>query len=818
MSQIVMLCIARLGCGNADLQQRMVVQRMIYKDSTKPVEERVRDLLSRMTLDEKIAQMTWVNPLDVITDRHTLTFSEEKARFSMSYGYGYINRLGGETELRPAEMAALINSIQKHLVEKTRLGIPALFVTEATSGVLSRDHTVFPQNLGAGAMFNEDLVREMANAVREEMISTGERLALAPVVDVVRDHRFGRYEESYGEDIYLVSQCGMAYTKGLQSDSLNRGIAATLKHFVAQGISDGGRNCAPIHATKREILDSYAVPFEAAIREAKAACVMAAYHEWDDIPCHVSRELLTDILRNRLGFDGLLMSDGNGISLVKEFHEYCETLDEAIELTLKAGIQLELLDHVLRDGLKPLVEQGRIDMSVIDAAVSKMLSLKFRLGLFDNPYVDVSRVEDTVCCKAHRDIAGRMARQSLTLLKNKDNILPLSPDIGKIAVVGPLADKKEFAYSDYSYPSHIEYMYHLSEAEEGEIIPTSVFLKRKDTRFEDLYHDIKTIYQAICERVSPQTQVYLAPGLKDTTDYNHDPDFYSLEEAVKASSKADVIIAVCGDTSGIGYENDSGESVDRVEIGLSHEQRALLKELKKLGKPIILVLCNGRPLELSYESSEMDAILEAWRPGMEGADAIADALFGKCNPAGRLPVSLPKSLGQLPIYYSQHVTGKTQFWRDSYLEMDTKPLYPFGYGLSYSRFRYEEAVFSQGEDRIHIKATVLNEGPYDGDEVIQIYVRKRYTSVKQPERELKAYMRVSLKKGERAAVHFDILFDSLCYHNKDYELCLEDCVLDVMVGSSSVDIHHQQSFRLRFENGMRKVSRRVFTNPAYVES
>jgi len=785
---------------------------MIYKDPSKPVEERVKDLLDRMTLDEKIAQMTWVRLINIITDRHTLTFSEEKATENIPHGIGYINRIGGETELRPAEMAAVINRIQKYLAEKTRLGIPALFVTEATSGVLSRDHTLFPQNLGAAAMFNEDLVRQMGDAIRKEMLATGERLALAPVVDVVRDHRFGRYEESYGEDVYLVTQCGMAYTKGLQSDNLNQGIAATLKHFAAQGISDGGRNCSPIHITKREMLDCYTVPFEAAIREANAACVMAAYHEWHDRPCHVSEELLVGILREKLGFDGLLMADGNGIKLIREFHGYCETLNEAIELALKAGIQMELLEQSLLNNLKPLVEQGRIDISIIDRAVAKMLSIKFRLGLFDNPYVDVNRVQETVCCREHREIAGKMARQSLTLLSNRDNILPLSPEIGSIAVVGPLADKKEFAYSDYSYPSHIEYMYRWTETLEGENIPTSVFLKQKGTRFEDLYHDIKTVYQAICERVGHGTRVYLAPGLKDTTDYNHDSDFYAVEEAVEAASKADVVIAVCGDTSGLGYENDSGESVDRVEICLSHEQRALLKELKKLGKPIILVLCNGRPLELSYESTEMDAILEAWRPGMEGADAIADALFGRYNPGGRLPVSIPKSLGQLPIYYSQHATGKTQFWKDSYLEMDTKPLYPFGYGLSYSRFLYEDAAFSQEDDRIRVSVTVLNEGPYDGDEVVQVYVRKRYTSVIQPERELKAYKRVSLKKGERVTLNLDILYDSLAYHNKDYELGLEDCVLDVMVGSSSVDIHHQQSFRLRFENGMRKVTRRAFSN------
>ena len=788
---------------------------MVYKDPSKPVEERVKDLLDRMTLDEKIAQLSSARMGDIISDMETMTISLEKARKNIPHGCGHLSRVGGATDLMPREIARVTNEIQRYFVEETRLGIPVFFITEATSGVLSREHTLFPQNIGAGAMFNDELVYEMGNAVREEMLSTGERFALAPVVDIVRDHRYGRYEESYGEDVYLVSQCGMAYTRGLQSQYLKEGIIATLKHYVAQGISDGGRNCAPIHVTDREILDEYAVPFEAAIREAGASCVMAAYHEIDNVPCHASKKLLTDFLRNKFGFQGLIISDGGGIQLIKNHHDYCEKLEDTVPLALNAGIESEL-DFMYKAYLKQLCLEGKVDMDLVDKAVAKVLTLKFKLGLFDNPYVDENAVDDIVCSKKHISIAKKMAQQSMTLLKN-DGILPLSKNIDSIAVVGPLANKKEFAYSDYSYPSHIEDMYYTSEGlSEEEVIARTLFFKKKDTTYEKLFHDIKTVYQTIKDTVSPDTKVYLAEGLKDTYNYHNDPDFFSIDEAVEAASKASVIVAVCGDTSGMGRENDSGESVDRSEIHLSNEQRLFLKELKKLGKPIVLVLCNARPLEISYESENMNAILEAWRPGMEGASAIAEVLFGDYNPAGRLPVTLPKCLGQLPVYYSQRLSGKKQFWRNTYLEVDLNPLYAFGYGLSYSSFEYEDVSMTQHDDRITVRATIRNNGPYDGEEVVQVYVRKRFTSVTQPERELKAYKRIFIKNGEKATVEFDIMYDSLCYHNIDYRLGLENCTLDVMVGSSSDNIHAEESFNLKFDGGFREVKRRVFTNPARV--
>jgi beta-glucosidase len=785
---------------------------MNYRNSSLTIEERVKDLISHMTLDEKIAQLSSTKMGDFISDVSNFIFSLDLAKKNVPDGCGYIGRIGGATDLLPHEMASIMNKIQKYFVEETRLGIPVIFMTEGTSGVLSRNHTLFPQNIGAGAMFNEELIEEMANAIRKEMTATGERMALAPVVDVIRDHRYGRYEESFGEDVYLVTQCGKSYTKGLQSEDLKEGVAATLKHFVAQGISDGGRNCGPVHITDKEILDSYAVPFEAAINEADAAAVMAAYHEIDQIPCHASSKILRDILRDKLGFKGLTVSDGNGIQLVRTFQEYCETLEETVKLTMEAGIDCEL-DYMFKAYLKNLCLEGSVKKETVDEAVTKILSLKFQLGLFDKPYVEEELVNKTVCCEAHIETSKKMALQSMTLLKNENNILPLSTNLKSIAVVGPLANKKEFAYSDYSYPTHIEDMYYSSEGlTEEEVLARTLFFKKKETKFEDLFHDTKTIYEIVKESVSPETEVLYAEGLKDTYNYHKSEDFYRIEEAVETAAKAEVIIAVCGDTSGMGRENDSGESVDRTEISLSKEQRKLLKALKALGKPIVLVLCNARPLEVLYESENMEAILEAWKPGMKGAEAICDVLFGKYNPAGRLPVTLPKALGQLPMYYSQLATGKKQFWRNTYLEMDLNPLYEFGFGLSYTIFNYDKITMTQQENGINVKADITNTGEHDGEEVVQIYVRKKYTSVLQPEKELKAYKRVFVKKGQKVSVEFEIDFGSLCYYNLENNLVLENSVLDVMIGSSSQKIHGEQSFKLRFENDKKVYERRTFTN------
>lgn len=779
---------------------------MIYKDSGQSPEKRAADLLSRMTVEEKIAQLSGGRMGDFL--------SEELAREKLPLSIGHLGRLGGATDQEPHEVARLGNRIQKHFVENTRLGIPVMFLTEATSGVLSRDHTLFPMNIAQGAMFDEEIVEAIGDVTRREMCATGERMALAPVVDVIRDHRYGRYEESYGEDVYLAALKGMAFTRGLQGEDLSRGAAATLKHFAAQGISDGGRNTAPIHLADREFYDQYIAPFEAVIQECDPAAVMAAYHELDGVPVHASRRVLTEILKEKLGFKGLLMSDGNGVQLVKTFHDYCETLEETVELTLNAGIEMEL-DYIWREHLSDRLSQGRVDQKTLDQSVLKMLTLKFKLGLFDRPYVDEGGTV-LVGCSDHLRVAREAAEKVMTLLENKKGVLPLDGRFKRVAVTGPLAHVKHFAYGDYSYPTHIEDMYHQSEGmDEDEAIARTLFFKKRDTSYDDLFRDNATILEAL-RAVSPETEFLYAPGIKDTTNYTDDPDFADFTALRAVLDQADGVIAVCGDTSGMGFQNDSGESVDRATIGLSREQKELLGICREAGKPLILVLSNGRPLEIREEAEFCDAILESWKPGWGGAEAIARTLYGQLNPGGRLPVTLPKMLGQLPIYYSQRRTGKKQFWRETYVETDLEPLYPFGYGLGYTDFSYGDVSFEQRDDRIRVEARITNTGDRAGDEVFQVYARKRYVSVSQPERELKGFKRVTLAPGESVRVSLDLFYDSLAYHDLEYKLALEDMTLDVMIGRNARDILEERTFKVEFPGSVRYPEKRVFVNPVRV--
>ncbi|MBP1904912.1 beta-glucosidase [Paenibacillus turicensis] len=790
----------------------------IYRNSSYSWQQRTEDLISNMTLPEKIAQLTSTRLGDLLTSVEHFTFSAELATSHIPHGCGYIARIGGATDLLPHEIAKVMNTIQRHFIEGTRLGIPVFFMTEATSGVLSRGHTLYPQNIGAGAMFDEAPITKMADAMRQEMLATGERWALGPVIDVIRDPRYGRCEESFSEDFYLTSQYGVAYVQGLQSQDLSQGVISTLKHFVAQGISDGGRNCAPIHVTERELLDGYAIPFAATIRDGGALSVMAAYHSIDQIPVHASSTLLRDMLRDKLGFTGITLSDGTGIQLINSFHDYCRTQEEATKLAIEAGIECEI-DFMFAKYLQDLVEKEIVEVALVDAAVYKILSLKFRMGLFDHPYVDEEKVDVSLCTPEMIAISKEMALRSMTLLKNEGLLLPLdptNPKLRKVAVIGPLAHSKKFAYSDYSYPSHIEDMFRGAEnLSEEEMLTKALFFKKQQTRYEDLYHDIPTVYEAL-KLALPHTEVVYAQGLKDTFNYHNSPDFEQIEDAVAIAQDADVIIAVCGDTSGMGGTNDSGESTDRIEIGLSHEQKRLLRALHATGRPVVLVLCNGRPLELLEESNTMKAILEAWKPGMCGAEAIVETLIGMNNPGGKLAVTLPKALGQVPVYYAQLATGHKQFWRQTYLEMDVAPLYPFGYGLSYTSFEASEVEMLQHKDGITVKATITNTGACAGDEVVQVYVRKKYASVLQPERELKAYKRITIAPKEAAMLTFEIAYDSLGYHNVNMELGLENIQLDVLLGFSSQDIVTEQQFELQLAQGFRPITKPVYTNKVFV--
>ncbi len=774
---------------------------------------RIDEIISQMTVEEKIKQLVSFS-YNKIYNLRTHEIREEAPEL-LKEGVGHFGRIGGSNDNYPEDVAKAVNNIQKAVIENSRFGIPAIFTTEATSGVLGRGFTLFPGNLNIGAAFDEEINYKIANAMREELCAVGERLVLAPVVDVVRDYRYGRFEEAYSEDVYLASQNGIEYIKGMETSDLKGGVGTTLKHYAAQGISDGGRNCAPIHLAERELLEEYVAPFEACIKETNPATIMAAYHELDGVPCHASKYLLKDILRDKIGYEGIVMSDGNGIRLIKDYHEFVKDYKKAAEVGFKAGIEYELGAIYYDDGKE--LFGNEIPMEDLDDAVRKTLKLKEALGLFENPYVDEEKVKAIVSQASHLQISLDAARASCVLLKNEDKLLPIVKNTyNKIAVVGPLAHRKEYAYSCYSYPTHIKEMYYnVKGLTEKEVVARSLFNNAKNSEYEDLLHPMKTVFEAIRDEYS-ETNVVYSQGLKDTFNYSGEENFSDFEKLTSDCSDADLIIAVMGDTSGMGYVTDTGESVDRVEITLSKEQRDMLKVLKETGKKILLILANGRPMELSYETEICDGILEVFRLGQMGSQAIVDIITGRYNPSGKLPVTIPKHAGQTPMYYSQRLTGRKQFWHNRYLEMDVNPLYPFGFGLSYTDFAYSDEKFEFTDKGINVNFTIKNIGDCDGAEVAQIYVSKKYCSVAQPLMELKSYKKVHIKKGESAKLSAFIAYESLGYYNIDMDFVLENCEMTVSVGASCEDIKFFCTKEIKFENNLLNIKHKVFKNTTQI--
>ncbi len=769
----------------------------------------LKKLISEMTLEQKLRQLVSLSYSQIYDIKNKKI--REGAEEYVKEGIGVLGRMGGSNDNYPEEVAFAINEIQKFILEKSNVKIPALFQTEATTGVLGRGFTNFPGNLNVGATFDESLTRKVGEAIGSEMFSVGERIALAPVLDLVRDNRYGRFEEAFSEDKYVAAQHGVEYVKGMQTDDLSKGTATTLKHFVGQGISDGGRNCAPIHVGERELRDDYLAPFDAVIKETDPASLMVAYHEIDGVPCHSSKKLLRDILRKELGFKGMIMSDGNGVQLIKDFHEACDNYGVASKLALEAGIELELGMN-FEETLVELVKNGEVDEKLVDEAVMSMLSLKEQLGLLENPLVDVEKVNEIVQSEKHKQISLDVAKSSIILLKNQESLLPLKKDkYKKIAVVGPLADNKEFAYGDYAYPTHIkEVFFNVEGLTEEEIIARSMFHNAKNTKFEDLFHETPTILEGFKKEFS-DIEVVFEKGLDDTYNYDKSDNFTHFDKVRETCAGADLLVAVVGDTSGMGG-CDTGESVDRVEITLSKEQRDLIRVLKEFNKPILLILANGRPYCLTEEEEICTAIVETFRSGQMGTEAIMDVLTGRYNPSGRMPMTTPRHQGQLPVYYSQRITGHKQFWRSTYLEMDTKPLYPFGYGLSYTTFEYKNFSTTLTTEGVKVKFTVENTGEVDGNEVVQVYVSKKYTSVAQPLKELVAFKKVWVESKKSVDLEVLIAFDSIGYHNIDMEYVLENCDLVVEVARSSEEVKLSATHKLNFENGSRNITNKVFRN------
>jgi beta-glucosidase len=762
----------------------------IYRDANASIEARVDDLISRMTLDEKLAQLGSIFASPLIEDGK---FSYKEAGKYLEKGIGQISAAARSSGLTPDNLAKFANEVQKYLRENTRLGIPAIVHEECLNGFRAKGATIFPQNIGLASTWDTKLVGQITDIVRQQMRTAGVHQGLAPVADIARDPRWGRIEETFGEDPYLAAEMTIAYVKGLQGDDISRGVVATLKHFAGYGLPEGGMNCAPAQIPPRLFREVYLHPFEKAVKKGGVLSVMNAYHEIDGIPCGASVELLTYILRGEWGFEGIVVSDYYAIGQLKSTHKVCENNAEAAMLALTAGIDIELPKSECYAGpLKKQVEKGKVPVSFIDRAVTRLLRLKFKLGLFENPYVEPEETMKVIDTQEQRQLAFDAACKSIVLLKNETGLLPLDKDIKTLAVIGPNADSQRNLMGDYTYPSAENF---------GAIIGGPGVSAGKDEGDEKPDADrvetpeIISILKGIKEKAAADTKILYARGCEVTGASEE-----GIAEAVEAARAADVAVVAVGDRSGLGIDCTCGEMRDSSELRLPGVQEKLVKALCETGTPVVLVLVSGRPYVLGELTSKIPAIVAAWLPGEEGGRAVADVLFGDYNPGGKLPVTFPERVGQVPVYYSHKPSGGKAFMWGNYVDGGTKPLFEFGYGLSYTTFEFSnleikpDKIPLQGETTIRLE--VENAGDRAGDEVVQLYINDIVASVTRPVKELKGFERVYLQPGEQRTVEFRLPMESLAFYDKKMECNVEPGIFKVMVGRSSEDILLEGEFEV----------------------
>ncbi|KPL87615.1 hypothetical protein SE16_08280 [Ardenticatena maritima] len=759
----------------------------------------ISELLNRMTLDEKIAQLGAVWAHEVQDGR---AFSHAKARTLIPHGIGQITRIGGDTTLEPPAAARFANAIQRYLVEETRLGIPAIVHEETCAGLMSLGSTAFPQMLGVAATWMPDLAEAMTRVIREQARAVGAHQALAPVLDLALDPRWGRCEETFGEDPLLASHFGMAYVRGLQGNDLRTGILATGKHFIGHSLSEGGLNCNPVHMGWNDIWNVLMMPFQAVVQETNIAAIMNAYPEIDGEVVAASRRLLTQVLREQLGFNGIVVSDYEAITMLNSFHFVAANEIEAALLALQAGIDMELpTRRCYGDALKTALEQGRLSMETLDTAVERVLRMKEALGLFDNPYVDEGAVHLHFETPAQRQLARTIAAKSLTLLKNDANLLPLSEHVRTLAVIGPNADAPRAHLGDYSYAAVIELLRFapMPGLGFGADDFDAEHVRRHAVAVPSVLESIRAVV--------PHADVLYTPGCRLTTPIEH-----GIEEAVRLAQQAEVAVVVLGDRSGLTPDATSGETRDSSTLRLPAVQEELLRAVAATGTPVVLVLLSGRVPALSAIEPLAQAILEAWIPGEEGGPAIADALFGRVVPGGKLPVSFPRSVGQLPVYYYRKPSGGRSHWYGDYLTEPTTPLYPFGHGLSYTTFEYDQfAVWPKQatlDETVHVQIRVRNSGDVAADEVVQLYSRDRFASSPRPVKELKAFARLTLAPGEARTLRFHLPVAMFAFYDVALDLVVEPGTIEIMVGASSADIRARGVFEIVGERT--RLARRSF--------
>lgn len=747
----------------------VIAQQPAYKNKNLSPEARAKDLLGRMTLDEKVMQThcLWIQKSRILNDQGD--FDETKAADALKYGLGELGRLNenagpNSSGHSPKVAATLYNKIQKHFVEKTRLGIPVMVHEESLHGQQTQDATNFPIPIGLASSWNENLMTEIFTNVAEEVRARGGHHVLAPVVDITRDPRWGRTEETLGEDPYLVSRLAVAQVKAYQGNSVYLGkknVAATLKHFGIHGQSEGGLNVAPSNIDERTAREVFFKPFKAAVQEAKVMNVMATYNELFGLPAHINKYLLTDILRKEWGFTGVVVSDYFAIRDVQTLHKVTPSLDEAGLLSFKAGIDMETPDPDGFKNLKQLVNSGKITMKELDAAVTRILVAKFRLGLFDDPYVDVDKVEEIVGSAQKRAVAYKAAQESMVLLKNDNNFLPLDKSkIKTIALIGPNADK--CLLGGYS--------------------------SKPRTCVSPL--------QAVKEKYGSGLNVLYSEGVKLTDKNNWFADTINLADAnenrkkiadaVEVAKQADVIVLFVGGNESMNREGWAPNHLgDLPTLELLNGQKELINQIVALGKPVCAFVNSGPPLSIGELVNAVPAVMQCWYLGQEGGYAIADALFGTINPNGKLPISFPRTSGHIPAYYNYKPSAR----RGYNLGFDVTPLFAFGHGLSYTTFDYGKPRLSSASmrtnGRITISVDVKNTGSRRGAEVVQLYIRDEFSSVTRPVKELKGFKKIWLDPGQFQTVSFTIDADALSFYDKDMKWIVEPGEFTAMVGTAS---------------------------------
>ncbi len=758
-------------------------QQPLYRDPDLPVPERVEDLLERMTPDEKIAQLgsAWIFQL---LDGGVL--SPGKAGELLQNGLGHVTRVSGASNLDAEAAARVANSIQEFLVNETRLGIPAIIHEEICSGLMARDSTVFPQAIGVASTWEPALAQAMADVVRVQMRAMGAHQGLSPVLDICRDPRWGRAEETFGEDPYLVATMGVAFVRGLQGDQLTDGVLATAKHFVGYGASEGGLNWAPAQIPARELREVYLHPFEAVVKTANLQSVMNGYHEIDGVPCAADGDLLTGLLRDTWGFEGSVVSDYFAVRQLADYHHLAEDGAGAASIALSAGVDVELPStDCYGSPLLEAVRSGAVSQGTVDTAVRRVLGAKFELGLFEHPFVAPDGLSSVVDTASHQELARRIAHKSMILLKN-DGVLPLRPEVGSIAVIGPNANAARNMFGDYTYPAHIESLLEMRDRENVFSIPLP-----DDAVVDDPSLNVPTVLEVLSDRLG--TKVRFAAGCDVQTDSRD-----GFEEAVALAAGSEVAILVMGDKSGLTEDCTSGEGRDRSSLDLPGAQEDLIRAVVATGTPVILVLVAGRPTASAWAHEQCAAVIAAWLPGQEGAAAITDALTGEFNPGGKLAMSHPRSVGQIPVFYGHKVSGGRSHWKGDYVDGPVAPLYPFGHGLSYTTFELSNVGVTSGEvgwnHTVAVTARVTNTGQRDGDEVVQLYIRDPRASVTRPVLELKAFTRVELPVGGSTQITFRLPVGQIGFHDHDLRYVVEPGRIDVFLGTSSADLVEAGSF------------------------